>query len=345
MDLRGQMTRRSFAPLCALLLFALPISVRPQSAASPAAKETSPPLTAGSFAQQLRDFQSSLRATPETAPDIVAFVRALPAGWNVSTPDGDFRVSSAPLRDLLASAASDPSTRTVKIQQAQRWLAELETEVAADDASGGLPDARARAQLTSILSRSEYNHVQKTSVTDWLRQKIWNWLTRLFESLSIRATRHPLGERIFFWLLLLGLVTWLAFALFRFWSQRSRFEDLKPPRTFARTRTWQEWLRSAREAAGRGDFREAVHSAYWGAIAHLEDLELVPADRTRTPREYVRLYSAPREQPPSPSDGQKKSLATVTSRLERTWYGRAPASPADFQDTLREVEVLGCQLP
>jgi uncharacterized protein DUF4129 len=333
-----------FAPLCTLLILILPVSLRPQSNLTPVANGASAASSANDFRNELRRVEYSLRATPPTPEAISALERSLPGSWNVSTPDGAYQVSSAPLRNLLAAAARDSSTRSVRLAQAQQWLAELESETLSYDSPNEVPDSQARGKLNSILSAREFNQVHKTSASDWLKEKIWNWLTRLFDSISIRMTKHPLGERAFFWLLLLGLVTWLAFALFRFWAHRSRLEDLKPPRTFARSRTWQEWLRTAREAAARRDFREAVHSAYWGAIAHLEDVELVPADRARTPREYVRLYSAPRDVQLAPSTGQQESLAAITARLERTWYGRASAGPSDFQDSLREVEALGCQL-
>lgn len=339
------MKLRSFAPLCTLLLLAQPASARPQSNLSPVSSEEAAASGVDAFAGELRDVQASLRATPPATQPITKLERNLPGSWRVNAPDGSYEVSSAPLRDLLAAAARDSSTRAVKLKQAQQWVAELESEITSYDSPGGTPDSQARARLDSILSAREFNYVHKASATEWIRNKIYHWLERLYSSLMARITKHPIGERAFFWVLLLGLVTWLAFSLFRFWANRSRFEELKSPRTFARSRTWQEWLRASSEAAARGDFREAVHSAYWGAIARLEDLQLVPADHTRTPREYVQLYSLPHEEQLAPSARQKESLAGITARLERTWYGRASAGPSDFQESLREVEALGCQLP
>ena len=54
-------------------------------------------------------------------------------------------------------------------------------------------------------------------------------------------------------------------------------------------RGWQHWLREARAAAARGDYRAAIHAAYWAAIAHLEETKSLPEDRARTPRESLRL--------------------------------------------------------
>ncbi len=322
----------------------MPASLRPQSNPAPVPGEGAAASSVPAFAGELRRVEASLRATPHTVRGITALEQDLPGSWSVAASDGHYEVSTAPLRDLLAAAARDPSARAEKLEQARQWIAELESETNQYDSLGGTPDSQPRTQLDSILSQREFNYVHKTSATQWLQEKINEWLGRMIESLFARIARHPLGVRAFFWILLLGVVTCLALALFRFWSRRTGMEELRPPRTFARSKTWQEWLRAAREAASRGDFREAVHSAYWGGIARLEDLQLVPSDRTRTPREYVRLFSAQEHSSMLPSTDPKSSLAAITARLERTWYGRGQAGPSDFQDSLQELEALGCQL-
>jgi hypothetical protein len=338
------MKRRGFAPLCTLLLLALPASLRPQSNLAPVPGEGPSASSVPAFAGELRKVEASLRATPHTVQGITALEQNLPGSWSVAASDGHYEVSAAPLRDLLAAAARDPSARAAKIEQARQWVAELESEADQYDSLSGTPDSQPRSQLDSILSQREFNYVHKTSATEWLQQKIGEWLERIIGSLFARIARHPIGVRAFFWILLIGAVAFLAVALFRFWLRRSGMEEWKPPRTFARLKTWQEWLRAAKEAASRGDFREAVHSAYWGGIARLEDLQLVPSDRTRTPREYVRFFSAQEHSSMLPSADPKASLAAITARLERTWYGRGQAGPSDFQDSLQELEALGCQL-
>ena len=120
---------------------------------------------------------------------------------------------------------------------------------------------------------------------------------------------------------------------------------LPPSESVIASRTWQEWIRMAREAANRGDFREAVHSAYWAGIVRLEDTSVVPKDRTRTPREYLRLVS-------EPAPGQllvsrpahQQPLSVLTTLMERIWYANLSASSEDFRASLRQLEALGCQL-
>ena len=134
-----------------------------------------------------------------------------------------------------------------------------------------------------------------------------------------------------------------ALVLFRYWTRRAALEELQAPDVVAYIRTWQEWIQTAREAATRGDFREAVHSAYWAGISYLEESEVVRKDRTRTPREYMRLISNATQLAAS---GRKtrEALSSLTIVLEQVWYGRRPASSQDFTNAIQSVEALGCQL-
>ena len=97
-------------------------------------------------------------------------------------------------------------------------------------------------------------------------------------------------------------------------------------------------------AASRGDFREAVHCTYWAAIVRLEDISILPQDRTKTPREYLRLVTEPALGELAPQPHYRLPLAAMTSQFERIWYANRPAGPEDFQESLRQLEALGCQL-
>jgi hypothetical protein len=156
--------------------------------------------------------------------------------------------------------------------------------------------------------------------------------------------RHPIGGAILFWFIMVAGVGAIALWMFRFFASRDRLDSLPPSQSVHASRTWQEWIRASREAAHRGDFREAVHSAYWAGIVRLEDTGAVPRDRTKTPREYLRLVTDPLagELPSDPSP--REPLAALTSRFERTWYANRGAGPEDFRESLRQLEALGCQL-
>jgi hypothetical protein len=165
-------------------------------------------------------------------------------------------------------------------------------------------------------------------------------LLRLFGEMA----QYPIGGQVLFWAIVVLCVGFLALWVFRFTVSRDRIEALPPGHVVAPSRTWQEWIRVARMAASRNDFREAIHAAYWAGIARLEDTGMLPKDRTKTPREYLRLISQPARGELMPPAAYRQPLTVLTSRLERTWYGNRPASGDDFRDTLEQVEALGCQL-
>jgi hypothetical protein len=79
-------------------------------------------------------------------------------------------------------------------------------------------------------------------------------------------------------------------------------------------------------------WREAIHLVYWAAIARLESRRLWPADRARTPREYLALIA--------PEDPRRAGLAALTGSFERTWYGGRAAIENDY----RQAEAIAASL-
>jgi len=91
----------------------------------------------------------------------------------------------------------------------------------------------------------------------------------------------------------------------------------------ASARDWQLWLEDAQRAANSGLWREAIHFVYWAAISRLESRRLWPADRARTPREYLALVDA--------GDPRKPGLSQLTHTFERVWYGGRDAGESDYK--------------
>ena len=100
-------------------------------------------------------------------------------------------------------------------------------------------------------------------------------------------------------------------------------------------RNWQVLHREAEEAAQQQCWRDAVRSYYWATIARFESRGQWPADYARTPREYLRLIGTRASQYPV--------LKSLTRKLELVWYGYGSADEADFQETLAQLEKLGCR--
>ncbi len=302
------------------------------TAASPGSGDTIH--DAASFIAELHHLAVLLKRKPSTN-EMAALRDTLPRHWTVSTPERIYLISSEPLRNQLTALSSE---------RARVWVERLAAEIEGYSVAVPAGSSQARAELDRILARSEFAGVRPPSAWELFRQRIAAWVDRMLMKLFEGIGRHPIGGNILFWLLMIGGVVCIALWLFRLLASRDRFNALPPSDSVVASRTWQEWIRAAREAANAGDFREAVHSAYWAAIARLEDAGIVPKDRTKTPREYLRLMAEPAPGELAARPAHREPLAALTSRLERIWYANRGAGPDDFRESLHQVEALGCQL-
>ena len=317
----------------------------------PTAVQSPAPEDPTAFAADLRAVEAKLLGGNGAAKEIMAIRRRLPPSWTVETAERRYQISSEPLRDLLDHAARDDAHRKEALEQAGMWAENAATQaeayVAAEAASSSTPSSStARTQLEQILKRREFLPAGPPSAMDQLRQKIGQWVLRMFEKLFGSIARHPMGSELLFWLIIFGVVCWLVTMLVRFWTGRNI--ALQPIGTIAAHRSWQEWIRGAQDAASRGEFREAIHLLYWAGITRLEDLSILTIDHTRTPREQLRLLSNPAKSgalvAASATPAQRAPMVGLTNQLERVWYGRRPASAEDFRECLKHVEDLGCRL-
>lgn len=295
------------------------------------------PLTAydaPSFAAELHRLSDALGKNP-SPQEMTALRDSLPKQWNVKTPDGSYSVSSEFLRDKLTAGPSGA---------AKVWVDHLAMETESYSVPRPSASGNAKAELQQILAGAEFAGVHPPSAWDLFRQRLAAWLERFLLRIFGGLARYPIGGQILFWVAMVLGVGFIALWLFRFLVRRDRLDSLPPSEVFTASRTWQEWIRAAREAASRNDFREAVHSAYWAGIVRLEEMGVVPRDRTKTPREYLRIASEPSPEGIAPSPAYREPLAALTTRLERIWYANRGAGADDFRDTLRQLEALGCQL-
>jgi hypothetical protein len=297
------------------------------------------------FAAELRKIGTAIEKEKPDPAGLASLRKNLPSHWELVASEHHYNISAEPLSGLLreAETGKKPKTITAKAEEAAQWAFDLANQVKAYAAAQNGGDSNVRATLDQILSRREFGAVKGPSAWDLFRQRVIREIGRLLGSVFQQIGRYPIGAKVLFWLVILAVVVWLALVLFRYWTRRAALEELQAPDVVAYIRTWQEWIQTAREAATRGDFREAVHSAYWAGISYLEESEVVRKDRTRTPREYMRLISNATQLAAS---GRKtrEALSSLTIVLEQVWYGRRPASSQDFTNAIQSVEALGCQL-
>jgi hypothetical protein len=274
------------------------------------------------LAAQLRQIQSDLDS--KGAPAVLA---GLPSTWDVATPGRPYSISTEPLRSLLVSG---------EIREAKAWLDQVaqQLESFAKAPSEAVPNAR--GTLDRILARPEFAGVRPPSAWDLFRERVVAWIASLIQKLFGFAAQHPTGGQVLFWVLVIAAVGLLAAWLIRIWTRRDPMLSLPRVNPAERSRSWEAWVRAAREAANQGNLREAIRCTYWAAVARLQENHVLPEDLTHTPREYLRLISAPQPflQP----------LTALTAGLERFWYGGQAAELDDFQASLKQLEALGCKL-
>jgi hypothetical protein len=337
-----------YSSRAAFAFFALLIApwlIFAQGAQPVASASQSAAYSAAQFAAEMRRLGAALEKSSGSAKDMEALQKALPTSWKIETSEAHYDFSSEPLRELMMCDRCDAAARKSRLEQAKSWTDRVAYQVdgyAAPDAanSSGTPDARAK--LEQILKRREFGAVGPPSQWDLLRERINAWLVRMLGRLFESIGRHPMGAKVLFWLILFSVVGWLAMMLVRFWLGRARMDELRSVGQVAFARSWQEWIRAAREAAARGDFREAIHSVYWAGIARLEDDGTISRDRTRTPREHLQLVAEAVAATAPQNLRQRDSLAALTSLLELVWYGRRQADAMDFEKSLQQAEGLGC---
>jgi hypothetical protein len=259
------------------------------------------------------------------------------------------------LRVLLAKAqekdeappkpAPQGNPRQTELLPAPRTTAELLTDakvrLAADlaEASGATPPAAGhfeeRAAMQNVLAGRDFRNLEEPSARDAALERLGNWLNRLFESFAkLRSRSAWIGRLIvsgFILAVCVGLV-WGLLQLERRWRLRLAPESDWPAAGAASARDWQLWLDDARREAAEGRWREAIHCIYWSSISRLEAKRMWPADRARTPREYLALVSA--------QDPRRHGLAGLTRSFERTWYGGGTAAERDY----RVAEELAAEL-
>ncbi len=273
--------------------------------------QSSPVFDPGSLAAELHRL--------ENGPQIIS---SLPASWVVEASGRRYSISTAPLRKLSSAEAQ------------RTWLDQLARQLESFPAA---PDTAtsARTQLNRILARREFAPVRPPTLWERLSQRIIDWISGVIRSIVAYAKQHPTSGTILFWLAAAAAVGFLGFWLFRLWGGKRR-TPLPQPEQVTLGWTWQQWALAAREARDRGDMRTAIHCAYWAAVVRLQDIQLLPRDSTRTPREYLGLVPD--------HEISRVPLAALTSALERFWYAARPASPADLHESLANMESLGCRL-
>jgi len=289
-------------------------------------------LTPAEYAAELDRVLAAIDRLDQAPSENTTLLHSLPLVWRVRGDQQEFQISTESLRhDLLDNSENPTPEKTAAIRQrVQSLRADLNAyqEPAPDSSSQ-------HALVSQILSRPEFSDVHKgLSWTDRLKQQLAMLLIRALERVFRSSAVPEVGKVLIY--CLIGLAV-LALAYWAYKSIRSdaTLERVIPDTEVISAKEWTVWMAEAREAAGRGDWREAIHLAYWAGISFLEGQGTWRPDRARTPREYLRLMP--------PSSERHPTLAALTRSFEIVWYGKRDADSRAFAQTLEALEKLGCR--
>ncbi len=294
---------------------------------------------------------SAFRAQVSLAERLVADCTARASACSGRTLPGDeqvggeasragFHASWGWLQETLDAAAKAPAPeRTRAMLAAGDRLTEIAGEVSGNDVSEGASFAAAHAAAARVLAREEF---RADAAPTWLDRQIGrlqDWFLRLFVGLGLVGARNPWLGPLIEWLCFGLAAAGLLFFVRRSLQRQSLRLSLEEGVAIATRKTLHstDWTRRAEAAEAAGDWREAIHCLYWGAIAALETQRAWRPNPTRTPREYVRLLR--------PGSEAQRALGALTRRFERTWYGSALPTRAEAQAAKLETTAIQANDP
>ena len=311
----------------------------PRSSSAPEVFDTA------SFVRELGQLKSKLENARTSAASLRAFRNSLPEAWTVKLGEQQYEVPTSPLTSRLARAERESAVRELQLDQARDFLDALAAETTS--ATGAAPSHQPSAEtaLTRILARPEFaNHKRQQSWWDRFRESIGEMIyAALLRLLGKIGGQKSMGE-VLLWIGVCAAAALIAYWIFRRWFRAAGMEEMALQSAAVPVRSWQQWVFSSRAAAAQGDYRVAIHCAYWAGIARLEELGALPSDRAKTPREYLRTLTKTKLLVSETHATRYQALSTLTMRLEKIWYGYHIATETDFRDSLAQLEILGCRL-
>ena len=283
----------------------------------------------------LQSYQGELSHIAEVLKnpaEIPTLRRSLPESWTVRDGERVYNVPTKEISEALREIERDPRKNTAALLEARLHdMRQQAEELARSTASANI--AEASDKLKKIMRRGEFREVSGPSQWDLLRARVLRWIAlHILKLLSVLHLSHKTGNAIVWGVLFLAVLL-LFYVVFRWLTKSSEDTRFRAPAEPTRSDA-RRWVQEALAAAELGDFREAVHCAYWASVAHLEDVRILPRDRARTPRESLRLLD--------PYPKEQGILRTITRSFELIWYGYRPVSASEWAGTKEQLEKIGC---
>jgi uncharacterized protein DUF4129 len=193
-----------------------------------------------------------------------------------------------------------------------------------------MPEDQALDRLQAILARPEYRF---DDTTPWWQQLVtpllesaWSLLGRLIELIVASSTgREGVIGIVVLVLACVCVLAALAYLIRAIRLSVARDSALRSASLAERRERSDQLYQAAQQAAGAGNYAQAVRLLYLSALYALDERELLHVERSLTNREHAeRLRLAH----PAVAD----SFADLVDRYERVRYGRAAVAAEAFAE-------------
>lgn len=194
---------------------------------------------------------------------------------------------------------------------------------------------REHETLKQVLSQGIYSNLKPEPERNRALEKIGEWLNSLFAGLSRVTMGAPwLGRALMigFFVIVGALLIWAMIQSERRLRLRIVPDAYDVVGGAPSARGWELWWMDAEASAAEGEWREAVHYLYWASISRMESMRLWPADKARTPREYLKLLKS--------DDPRRSGLLNLTRNFERIWYGGREADESTYTNATKVASEL-----
>lgn len=197
--------------------------------------------------------------------------------------------------------------------------------------AGQLPPTDRDPTEVQRLAEEILDHPRYAEPPTPLLDRFWGWVADRIADLFALLTEGG-GGTVLAWVLLAVAVAATALVIVRAMGRIPRPGDRREPADVMveLTRTPAQWRSEADRLAGDGRFAEALACRYRAVVGELVARGAIPDAPGRTAREYVGDVAVT-------LPAAVGAFTAATDDFEATWYGAAPAGPAEL-DRMAEHE-------
>jgi hypothetical protein len=304
-------------------------------------------VTLAEYEAELDRITAAVSDLPDHPGGLDALRQSLPSGWTVDAGRQKYEVSANWIAGALQQKGKNASDQKKIWMELAERLKSLRGEAErAKDMNAEVNRADAKARLQQILKQREFNQVKGSSWWSEMWDQVSRWIDWLLDHTLGRLLGNGTARTVVLYTIIGAVFLFAAVWLVRGMRTLARTDALSVSAVFPPGKHWRDWAREASAAASRGDYRAALHSAYWAGVYRMAELGAWKLDRARTPREYLRIIGEQAQTEPVPQNlaGSATALKSLTHGMEASWYGFNPATVEDFENAVTNLETLGCRL-